>query len=144
MKEEGGFCDRNSSNFLNAIKGIRAIALNLVLVFHRKRGFSTEKGQFSTIALIIIEQKTIGTSSEFFGFLRPFSVANSKVAEFRLLNLKLASTSGSIVDLFAMEGSGKLKKGETARVCGLPIGRAEVTNAVGGKFTHLILVSFIP
>jgi len=28
MKEEGGFCDRNSSNFLNAIKGIRAIALN--------------------------------------------------------------------------------------------------------------------
>ncbi|MEG3939060.1 hypothetical protein QT995_12965, partial [Microcoleus sp. S36b_A3] len=51
---------------------------------------------------------------------------------------------GSIVDLFAMEGSGKLKKGETARVCGLPIGRAEVTNAVGGKFTHLTLVSFIP
>ena len=43
-----------------------------------------------------------------------------------------------------MEGSGKLKKGETARVCGLPIGRAEVTNAVGGKFTHLTLVSFIP
>ena len=38
MEEEGGFCDRNSSNFLNAIKGIRAIALNLVLVFHRKRG----------------------------------------------------------------------------------------------------------
>ena len=38
MKEEGGFCDRNSSNFLNAINGIKAIALNLVLVFHRKRG----------------------------------------------------------------------------------------------------------
>ena len=38
MEEEGGFCDRNFSNFLNAIKGIRAIALNLVLVFHRKRG----------------------------------------------------------------------------------------------------------
>ena len=38
MKEEGGFCDRNSSNFLNAINGIKAIALNLVLVFHSKRG----------------------------------------------------------------------------------------------------------
>lgn len=109
-----------------------------------KGGFSTEIGKFSTIALIIIGQKTIGTSSEFFGFLRPFSVASPKVAEFRLLNPKLATTSGSIVDLFAMEGSGKLKKGETARVCGLPIGRAEVTNAVGGKFTHLTLVSFIP
>jgi hypothetical protein len=38
MKEEGGFCDRNSSNFLNPIKGIKASALNLVAVFHRKRG----------------------------------------------------------------------------------------------------------
>ena len=100
MKEEGGFCDRNSSNFLNAIKGIKAIVLNLVLVFHRKRGFSTEKGQFSTIALIIIGQETIGTSSEFFGFLRPFSVASSKIAEFRLLNLKRATTSaGSSLSL---------------------------------------------
>jgi hypothetical protein len=45
MKEEGGFCDRNSSNFLNAIKGIKAIALNLVAVFHRKRGVFHRKGQ---------------------------------------------------------------------------------------------------
>ena len=109
-----------------------------------KGGFSTGKGKFSTINLIIIDRKTIGTSSQFFGFLQPFCVANPKVAEFRLAIPKLATTSGSIVDLFAMEGSGKLKKGETARVCGLPIGRAEVTNAVGGKFTHLTLVSFIP
>jgi len=100
MKEEGGFCDRTSSNFLNAINGIKAIALNLVLVFHRKRGFSTEISKFSTIALIIIEQKTIGTSCEFFGFLRPFSVASPKVAEFRLLNLKRATTSaGSSLSL---------------------------------------------
>ncbi len=55
----------------------------------------------------------------------------------------IATADGSIVDLFAMESSGKLKKGETTRVCGLPVGRTEVTNAVGGKFTHLIMVGFI-
>ncbi len=30
--------DRNSSNFLNAINLVRAIALRLVVVFHRKKG----------------------------------------------------------------------------------------------------------
>lgn len=55
----------------------------------------------------------------------------------------IRTDDGSIVDLFAMESSGKLKKGETARVCGLPVGRAEVTNAIGGKFTHLMVVGFI-
>ena len=69
MKEEGGFCDRNSSYFLNAIKGIKAIALNLVQFSTGKGGFSTEIGKFSTIALIIIVQKTIGISSKYFGFL---------------------------------------------------------------------------
>lgn len=55
----------------------------------------------------------------------------------------ITTADGSIVDLFAMEGSGKLKKSDSARLCGLPVGRMEVTNAVGGKFTHLIVVGFI-
>ena len=71
MKEEGGFCDRNSSNFLNAIKGIKAIALNLVLVFHRKRGFSTEKGKFSTIdrSAVVDFCLSICINSKYFEFL---------------------------------------------------------------------------
>ena len=71
MKEEGGFCDRNSFNFLNAIKGIRAIALNLVLVFHRKRGFSTEISKFSTIdrAAVVDFCLSICINSKYFEFL---------------------------------------------------------------------------
>ena len=55
----------------------------------------------------------------------------------------IETPDGSIVDLFAMESSGTLRVGETATVCGLPVGRAEVPNAVGGNFVHLIVVGFI-
>ncbi|MEG4321776.1 MULTISPECIES: hypothetical protein [unclassified Microcoleus] len=58
-----------------------------------KWGFSTEIGKFSTIDLIIIEHKTVGTSWQFLGDQQPFPVASTKVAEFRLVNAKLAITS---------------------------------------------------
>ena len=57
-----------------------------------KGGFSTEKGKFSTITLIIVEQKTIGTSCKYFGFLQLFSAESPKVAKFQLLNPELATT----------------------------------------------------
>lgn len=55
----------------------------------------------------------------------------------------IETSDGSIVDLLALESSGSLKLQDLAMVCGFPVGRAEVANAVGGKFTHLLVVGFI-
>lgn len=45
----------------------------------------------------------------------------------------------TIVEFF-MQGSQNLKKGDQATLMGYPIGRTEVENKLGGKFTHLIMV----
>lgn len=55
----------------------------------------------------------------------------------------LETADGAIVDLFALQSSGKLNAEDSTTVCGLPVGRAEVPNAVGGNFTHLIVVGYI-
>jgi len=47
---------------------------------------------------------------------------------------------GTIVDMFCMAGSGSLKVSETATVVGLATGTMKVPNAVGGTFTHLVIV----
>lgn len=45
----------------------------------------------------------------------------------------------SLVDFFAMGSSGTLRIGDTTTVCGLPVGRMEVPNAVGAS-SRLIVV----
>ncbi len=54
----------------------------------------------------------------------------------------LAHDDGTILDFFVVGGTGALKAGQTAFLCGLPIGRVEVPNKLGGTFTHLVLVGF--
>jgi len=49
---------------------------------------------------------------------------------------------GTILDFFVVGGTSALKAGQTAFLCGLPIGRVEVPNKLGGMFTHLVLVGF--
>lgn len=48
---------------------------------------------------------------------------------------------GTIVDLFAMVPSGKLKVGDTISVVGYPVGHAEVQNKMGGNTTQLAIVT---
>ncbi|WP_228125191.1 DUF2628 domain-containing protein [Candidatus Methylospira mobilis] len=55
----------------------------------------------------------------------------------------IETNDGSIVDLLSTNGSGSLKAQETTTVCGFPVGRSEVENKLGGKFTHLVLVGYL-
>ncbi|NOV01317.1 hypothetical protein [Paenibacillus planticolens] len=48
---------------------------------------------------------------------------------------------GTIVDFFSMTPSGKMKIGEDVTITGYVVGRTEVENKLGGKFTHLIAVT---
>lgn len=55
----------------------------------------------------------------------------------------IETDDGAIVDLFAMQSSGNLQTQARATLCGLPTGRVEVPNQLGGKFTHLVIVGHI-
>lgn len=48
---------------------------------------------------------------------------------------------GTILDFFVMGGTKTAKAGDEVSLCGLPIGRTEAPNAVGGTFTHLVFVA---
>lgn len=52
----------------------------------------------------------------------------------------LAHYDGTILDFFVVGGTGHIKVGQMASLCGLPIGRLEVPNRLGGMFTHLVFV----
>lgn len=54
----------------------------------------------------------------------------------------LAHYDGTILDFFVVGGTGQIKAGQMASLCGLPIGRLEVPNRLGGTFTHLVFVGF--
>lgn len=47
---------------------------------------------------------------------------------------------GTILDFFLVGSTGNIRVGQPVSLCGLPIGRLEVPNRVGGTFTHLVLV----
>ena len=47
----------------------------------------------------------------------------------------------TIVDILSLVPSGDIKNGDLVTIVGMPIGRAEVENAVGGSFTHLVVVT---
>ncbi|MEG4328837.1 hypothetical protein, partial [Microcoleus sp. herbarium5] len=64
---ESIFTYRNSSNFLNAINRVRAIALNLVAVFHRKTRVFHRKGQ-------VFHNRSIGCRRFLFFYLYKFQV----------------------------------------------------------------------
>ena len=55
----------------------------------------------------------------------------------------ISTQDQAVVSLVTMENSGLLKPGDLATVCGLPAGRAEVTNNFGGKITCLVIVGVI-
>ncbi|MDH2918647.1 MAG: hypothetical protein PXX73_05585 [Sideroxydans sp.] len=55
----------------------------------------------------------------------------------------IETDDGAIVDLFAMQSSGNLQTQARTTLCGLPTGRVEVPNQLGGKFTHLLIVGHI-
>lgn len=54
----------------------------------------------------------------------------------------LVHNDGTIIDVFVVGGTGNLRIGQPASLCGLPIGRLEVQNRMGGTFTHLMFVGF--
>ncbi|MFM9329407.1 hypothetical protein [Paenibacillus mesotrionivorans] len=53
----------------------------------------------------------------------------------------METDDGTIVEFFSMVASGSIKVGQTITITGYPIGRTEVGNKIGGKFTHLIVVT---
>lgn len=53
----------------------------------------------------------------------------------------LQTNDGTIVEFFSMVPSGDIKENQQLTVTGYPVGRTEVDNKLGGKFTHLIVVT---
>lgn len=47
---------------------------------------------------------------------------------------------GSILDMIVVGGTGSLQSGMRLDMCGMIVGKTEVPNAVGGTFTHLVMV----
>ena len=45
-----------------------------------------------------------------------------------------------IVEYMLLGGSGDVRVGQRIKLCGFPVGRMEVENKLGGKFTHLIVI----
>ncbi len=55
-------------------------------------------------------------------------------------DIVIASQDGTIVELFCMKPSGKMRIGDRVNLYGYPTGVTEVPNRVGGNDVHLILV----
>lgn len=51
-----------------------------------------------------------------------------------------ASGDGHIVEYLLLGGSGSIAVGSRVKLCGFPVGRMQVDNKLGGKFTHLMIV----
>lgn len=45
-----------------------------------------------------------------------------------------------IIDMIVVGGTGDIEAGRRLNMCGLVVGKTEVPNAVGGTFTHLMMV----
>jgi len=55
-------------------------------------------------------------------------------------DIVVASQDGTIVEMFCMKPSGRIKVGDYVSLYGYPVGVTEVENRLGGKDTHLMLV----
>ncbi|RXZ84162.1 hypothetical protein EBB07_03515 [Paenibacillaceae bacterium] len=58
-----------------------------------------------------------------------------------LAGIGIQTYDGTIVSFFSMVPSGNIKVGDEVSITAYPIGRTEVDNTLGGKFTHLIAVT---
>jgi hypothetical protein len=56
-------------------------------------------------------------------------------------DIVIETDDGTIVEFFSMVPSGNVKVGQDVTITGYPVGRTEVKNAVGGSFTHLIVIT---
>jgi hypothetical protein len=58
-----------------------------------------------------------------------------------LSQIVITADDGTIVEFWSANSSGDLKYDDYSTITGYPIGRTEVENALGGKDTHLIVVT---
>ncbi|MNC43773.1 hypothetical protein D3C75_926490 [compost metagenome] len=56
-------------------------------------------------------------------------------------DIVMESEDGTIIEFFSMVPSGALQAGDAVSITGYPVGRTEVENAMGGSYTHLIVVT---
>lgn len=56
-------------------------------------------------------------------------------------DIVIETDDGTIVEFFSMVPSENVKVGQNVTITGYPVGRTEVKNAVGGSFTHLIVIT---
>lgn len=51
-----------------------------------------------------------------------------------------AGEGENIIDMLVVGGTGEIGQGQRLNMCGLLVGKTEVPNAIGGTFTHLVMV----
>lgn len=61
--------------------------------------------------------------------------------DIRTADVLIQTTDGTLVEFFSTVSSGDIQTGNEVTLTGFPAGRMEVDNALGGTYTHLIMVT---
>ncbi|MBB6019061.1 hypothetical protein HNR77_000118 [Paenibacillus sp. JGP012] len=137
FKQESGDLNWNKSEPDALLNGNVQLAVDMV----KEMNPLTTGEAVSPIEVVKSPWNFYGKTLTFIGIVQDVTDFPPGSEDIRTADVLIQTTDGTFVEFFSTVSSGDIQTGNEVTLTGFPTGRMEVDNALGGTYTHLIMVT---
>lgn len=137
IEQESGDLDWNKGDPDALQNGNIQLAMDLV----KEMSLLSTGESVSPIEVVKSPWNFYGKKLTFTGIVQDVTDFPPGSEDIRTADVLIQTTDGTLVEFFSIVPSGDIQTGNKVTLTGFPTGRMEVDNALGGTYTHLIMVT---